>query len=470
MKAGTIGLVIFVAAALSSASADVIVIPVDYSTIQAGIYASQQSDTILVQPGVYHENLVIQGHGVTLASEFLMTGDTSYIYITVIDGDSLDTVIRIEDWNDPPSTVCGFTITNGASDYFGGGVFIENGSTVRNNIIVYNESSRGGGIHSVGDAVIADNVIGKNHVTVAGGGIITYGGGFTVERNIIGENTSDTYGGGIHIEDSEYVIIRDNIITGNHSSSHGGGIVFYTDDSGGQLSGNLIAGNITDNGCAVDLNFGEYDISNNTICNNSGTSHSVIFEQYCIAVLVNNIFWDSGDQPIYFDSTSTVSVNYCDVRGGFSGAGNIDSYPIFVDTANGDFHLQAGSPCIDAGDPDSPLDPDGTRADMGAFYFDQLVRIDESGSELPVLFRLFDNHPNPFNATTQISFELPESRQVTLTIYDLLGRKITTLTDGYLQAGAHNIVFDASELASGVYFYQLRAGNRIETKRMALIK
>ena len=57
--------------------------------------------------------------------------------------------------------------------------------------------------------------------------------------------------------------------------------------------------------------------------------------------------------------------------GGWTGSGNIDADPLFVDPVNGDFHLQAGSPCIDTGDPSSPLDPDGTRADMGAYYFDQ---------------------------------------------------------------------------------------------------
>jgi hypothetical protein len=59
------------------------------------------------------------------------------------------------------------------------------------------------------------------------------------------------------------------------------------------------------------------------------------------------------------------------VRGGWSGTGNIDVDPLFVDPVNKDFHLRAGSPCIDTGDPNSPPDPDGTRADMGAFYYNQ---------------------------------------------------------------------------------------------------
>jgi hypothetical protein len=63
------------------------------------------------------------------------------------------------------------------------------------------------------------------------------------------------------------------------------------------------------------------------------------------------------------------TVTYSDVSGGYSGEGNIGSDPLFSDAVNGNFHLQAGSPCIDTGDPNSPPDPDSTRADMGAFPY-----------------------------------------------------------------------------------------------------
>ena len=195
MKAGIIGLVLFVVTALSSVFADVIIIPDDYSTIQAGVDASQDGDTVIVQPGVYHENLLIEGHSLILASRFFATRDTLDIYNTVIDGDSLDTVVRLGDWNDPGSILLGFTITNGASGYHGGGVYVENSSVISNNIIENNITSRGGGIHVVGNAIISDNIIRNNHVTVAGGGIITYGGSFIIQRNIIQDNVSDYYGG-----------------------------------------------------------------------------------------------------------------------------------------------------------------------------------------------------------------------------------------------------------------------------------
>ncbi len=68
-------------------------------------------------------------------------------------------------------------------------------------------------------------------------------------------------------------------------------------------------------------------------------------------------------------STSSVTATYSDIQGSWPGTGNIDNNPIFWNPLNGDYHLQSGSPCIDAGDPGSPLDPDGSIVDMGAYYF-----------------------------------------------------------------------------------------------------
>ena len=85
------------------------------------------------------------------------------------------------------------------------------------------------------------------------------------------------------------------------------------------------------------------------------------------AVIKNCIFWNNGSWQI----NGTFQVTYSDVQGGHSGLGNIDSDPLFIDLANNNFGLQAGSPCIDTGAPNSSTDPDGTISDMGAIYFDQ---------------------------------------------------------------------------------------------------
>jgi endo-1,4-beta-xylanase len=85
-------------------------------------------------------------------------------------------------------------------------------------------------------------------------------------------------------------------------------------------------------------------------------------------------------------------------------------------------------------------------------------------------FSLSQNYPNPFNPTTTISYQLPMDNYVTLKIYDLMGREIATLFDGFRQAGNYIIIFDGSKLTSGVYFYKLKAGIFSDFKRLVLMK
>ena len=88
---------------------------------------------------------------------------------------------------------------------------------------------------------------------------------------------------------------------------------------------------------------------------------------------------------------------------------------------------------------------------------------------VPVVFHL-SNFPNPFNPSTTIYYDIPKQSFVTLKIFDLLGREVTTLVDGDTKAGKHENIFNAKYLPSGVYFYQLKAGEFIQTKKMILIK
>jgi hypothetical protein len=80
------------------------------------------------------------------------------------------------------------------------------------------------------------------------------------------------------------------------------------------------------------------------------------------------------------------------------------------------------------------------------------------------------NYPNPFNPSTQIGFNLSEAGDVKLDIYNIMGQKVVTLVDSYLPNGAHEVVWNASSVASGVYFYRLSAGGVVETRRMVLLK
>lgn len=96
------------------------------------------------------------------------------------------------------------------------------------------------------------------------------------------------------------------------------------------------------------------------------------------------------------------------------------------------------------------------------------VKIGEG--DVPVHFSLDQNYPNPFNPMTIIRYQLPKSSHVTLKVYDVLGREVTTLADGREDAGTHEVTFDGSRLSSGVYFYRITAGTFAEVKKLMLVK
>jgi len=93
-------------------------------------------------------------------------------------------------------------------------------------------------------------------------------------------------------------------------------------------------------------------------------------------------------------------------------------------------------------------------------------------TDLPTHFVLNQNYPNPFNPTTTINYSIPKESFVTIKIYDLLGKEVATLVDEFQKPGTYNYQLSISnyQLSSGVYFYQLQAGNFIATKKLILLK
>ncbi len=101
---------------------------------------------------------------------------------------------------------------------------------------------------------------------------------------------------------------------------------------------------------------------------------------------------------------------------------------------------------------------------------DQITSLKCDDNILTNSFNLYQNYPNPFNPTTQIEYYLPKDQKVCITVYDILGNEVKTLIDGFQSAGNHSLLFNGSELASGLYFYRIVAGNFIQVKKMVLLK
>jgi hypothetical protein len=96
--------------------------------------------------------------------------------------------------------------------------------------------------------------------------------------------------------------------------------------------------------------------------------------------------------------------------------------------------------------------------------------IEDNERETPGNFTLMQNYPNPFNPTTTIKYQIPELSFITLKIYDVLGNEITTLVDEEKSAGNYGVNFSASSLTSGIYCYQIKAGEFTETRKMLMLK
>ena len=132
-------------------------------------------------------------------------------------------------------------------------------------------------------------------------------------------------------------------------------------------------------------------------------------------------------------------------------------------------HLNPASDLINQGT-DIGLPYLGIAPDLGCFEYDPATGIAAEKSPDISGFQLVQNYPNPFNPSTTIQYTVPTLVPVSLVVYDVYGREVTTLVGGLKTAGSYRVVFDGSEFASGVYFVRLKAGTFLQTIRIVLVK
>lgn len=207
--------------------------------------------------------------------------------------------------------------------------------------------------------------------------------GFIV-GNIISENTANDSGGGLNV--LHVLVIKNNYILNNHAGFDGGGIILLADEQiPCYIRNNVICGNTGGSGGGVYFDHGLYYFVNNTVTDNVAAAYyggGLYICPWANVLIRNCIIWGNQaameDDEIYWDTYP--DIQYSDIGGGWPGPGNLDADPRFVDPANGDYHLQYGSPCIDAGTrrvpgglPTTDIEGDprmaGSAPDMGADEF-----------------------------------------------------------------------------------------------------
>jgi predicted outer membrane repeat protein len=252
---------------------------------------------------------------------------------------------------------------NNASTENGGGVSCQESEAVFNYCSFSNNTAtgNGGGLYcDNANPVLNYCTFTNNSAGGEGGGIFctanwTAQWGITLYDCVIDRNVSGGIGGGIECIDTKLQIFN-STITRNQAGQYGGGIYyrqFWAGGEGSQITNCMVADNQALGGT---------------------TGGVYIYTPSSPALpLANCIFWGNQESQYY---SNYPQIDYSDVQGGWAGIGNLNSDPLFVATEYYDFRLQWGSPCIDAGHP-SPTnnDPDGTRGDIGPFYYDQSVPV-----------------------------------------------------------------------------------------------
>ncbi len=308
-------------------------------------------------------------------------------------------------------------ITDNKSPMFGGGIYCMDSSSplIEGNEISANSSTYGGGIRiSESAPLLVNNTIFLNTAESGGGGVSCFTSAAVISGNIITENGVVLgSGGGIYCSEQSSIVIEDNLISGNHAMggtyTSGGGIHSFestTTIRNNVVKGNaapfgggiwcsepsfvpMIEGNIIDGNTGSGLNCSDCSplVKNNIIVNNSASSGAGLKFYLSSATVTNNtvvgndadqfgggiwcqdsyptitntIFWKNSAKiqgPEIYVYSGTPDITFCDVKGGWTGTGNIDADPLFIDASQGDFHIVFDSPCRSAGSRHAPGLPD----------------------------------------------------------------------------------------------------------------
>jgi hypothetical protein len=375
----------------ASALGTTIRVPADQPTIQAGINAATNGDTVLVSPGTYAENIDFLGKLITVKS-------SSGAKLTIIDGNQTGPVVSFTSGETKKSVLSRFTITGGlgnqASNYSGGGIYCNNSSpTIQQNIITANTAAVGGGIEVFGGSpyVWGNRIVNNIQDPNIDGG---WGGGISLENgssaDVIGNEVSGNLwngglnggggqGGGIALNSAGSPLLENNEVFFNASDFGPGGGIWIIDTSASIIQ-NLLFDNTAQigGGVYVYLSSTSYKavFVNNTFAKNVGNAVGFPGDGSAVYAVgyddnlqfFNNIFASSAGSESFFCGpagalpTLTANDGFSSSGNGFGGDcaglagthGNISANPHFLEPDRNNYQLKSTSPAINAGDVSAP--------------------------------------------------------------------------------------------------------------------
>ena len=328
--------------------------------------------------------------------------------------------------------------------------FANSSSTISHCTITGNSGFDSGGICFI------NSIVTISHCTISGnsseeyGGGITYGFGLcivTIDHCTISDNSAGIGGGGIAAGLYSESYITKCTVSNNYAPDSGGGIACLIDVYV-EIKNTIVEGN-TGSGGIFFYSSAEADVDYSDFHNNEP----------------EHFTGDNIPENLGVINSTNANGDPCDQYH------NIFLDPLFYSTTGDSaFYLTDDSPCIDAGYPFSPPDPDGSTADIGAYWSGYAGVIDERPLNSPLEYVLLDVYPNPFNSSTVVSYELRAASYMKLAVYDIAGREVIVLAEGYSKAGSYQEQFDGSDLANGIYFASLRTGSSNIVKKLVLLK
>ncbi len=444
------GLVLALAA--GPAAARIWYVPDEAPSIAVALDSADTGDIIEIACGTYYEHDLVLKAGVVVRSE-----DGVAACVT-IDAQQQGQVLVARDLVQP-AVLLGLTITGGvapADDSFGGGIYCRDAGLnmaqceVRGN---YSEYSGGGLYAHTATLIFSSTVFAENETGNGGGGaarLYEVGGEFLDCR--FEDNLGDD-GAALYMSWSDLDLNFCTFL--NNEGQFFGGAVFCVSNSEPLFNHCTMVGNSAHLGGGIMV---------------AADSHPTI--EACI-IAFNHL----GSGVDVNDEGSTVTIICSDIYGNEDGAftghiedqiglnGNIAVNPAFCDLEGGDLALASASPCL-------PLNNDCAVL-MGA-HTEGCV-LTPVPTDLPTVARLAPNRPNPFNPRTSIGVDLASPMSIELAVHDLAGRRVSVLQSGRMQAGHHDFVWEGRDdrgraQPSGTYLYRLRAGDRVETRSMVLVR